>query len=85
MKNRVCGTSDVLSCDLLSLGKEHSVFLSEYTSKRSFPSMFFTRGTNVLAACRVPGIDKSTIELNNVISVEKYFGIEAAASDISRV
>jgi hypothetical protein len=61
IKHRVCGTSDILSCDY-----------SENTSS------FITRGTNVLAACKVPGIDKSTIELNNVISVEKHFGIEAA-------
>lgn len=65
LKNRVCGTSDVLSCRNTSC---------------LFPSTFFTRGTNVLAACKVPGIDKSTIELNNVISVEKNFGIEAAAN-----
>ena len=60
IKHRVCGTSDVLSCDY-----------DEYKN--------FTVGTNVLAACKVPGIDKTTIELNNVISVEKHFGIEAAA------
>ena len=67
IKHRVCGTSDVLSCNFIDSG-EHQSFL------------FYTRGTNVLAACKVPGIDKSTIELNNVISVEKHFGIEAAAS-----
>ena len=66
-KNRVCGTSYVLSCD--SLGKQR----------------VFTRGTNVLAACKVPGVDKSTLTLNNVISVEKNFGIEAAANILAEL
>ena len=69
-KNRVCGTSYVLSCNSDE----------DNTQKDTpCPSTFFTRGTNVLAACRVPGIDKTTLTLNNVISVEKNFGIEAAA------
>ena len=70
-KNRVCGTSYVVSCD--SLGKQHKV------------SYFFTRGTNVLAACKVHGVDKSTLTLNNVISVEKNFGIEAAANILTEL
>jgi hypothetical protein len=73
-KNRVCGTSHVLSCDSepnYSLG--HSV--SEY----------ITRGTNVLAACKIPGVDNSTLKLNNVISVEKNFGIEAAANILAEL
>ena len=71
IKHRVCGTSDVLSCDFIESDSD--------------TSSFFTRGTNVLAACKVPGIDKSTIELNNVISAEKHFGIEAATSVLAKL
>ena len=56
-----------------------AAFLENCLSRVSEYGTFFTRGTNVLAACKTPGINKSTIELNNVISVEKHFGIEAAA------
>ena len=92
IKNRVCGTSDVLSCDLLGQSdsdtfsdsdgispRTSAAFLENCLSRVSKYGTFFTRGTNVLAACKTPGINKSTIELNNVISVEKHFGIEAAA------
>ena len=77
-KNRVCGTSYVLSCD----SDEDNTHSEKDTP---CPSTFFTRGTNVLAACRVPGIDKTTLTLNNVISVERNFGIEAAANILAEL
>ena len=122
-KNRVCGTSYVLSCDLLE--KQHSLRhtlhyshsdnsdtnsytkcmscmsnagtrtrsvilpqrgrIVENTPDFTSQSSFFTRGTDVLAACKVPGIDKSTLKLNNVTSVEKHFGIEAAANILAEL
>lgn len=42
-------------------------------------STAITRGTNVLAASRTPGVHKRTIVSNNVTEVQKMFGIEAAA------
>ncbi len=42
-------------------------------------STAMTRGTNILAVLRAPGVDNKTITSNNVSEVEKYFGVEAAA------
>lgn len=39
-----------------------------------------TQGSDVLTACRTADIDKSSIQSNNVLEVEKLYGIEAAAS-----
>lgn len=44
-----------------------------------------TKGTNILAVLRAPGVDKKTITSNNVNEVEKYFGIEAAAHVLSQL
>ena len=44
-----------------------------------------TRGTNVLVASRIPGVDVRTITSNNVVEVERIFGIEAAASVLNEI
>ena len=63
MKSRVCGTYDISG--LSSIGTEQNTFA--------------TAGTDVLTVVRAPGVDKKHIILNNVRSVEKHYGIEAAA------
>lgn len=62
-------TVDTLVCgtpDILSCKEE-----GDYT---------VTQGTDILTACRVPGVDKSSIVSNNVKEVQRLYGIEAAAS-----
>lgn len=44
-----------------------------------------TKGTNILAVLRAPGVDKKTITSNNVKEVEKNFGVEAAAHVLSQL
>jgi hypothetical protein len=46
---------------------------------RTLENCFATTGTDMLAVCRIPGVDKRTVEMNNVLQVERHLGIEAAA------
>jgi hypothetical protein len=46
---------------------------------------FATTGTDMLAVCRIPGVDKRTVEMNNVLQVERHLGIEAAAKVLSKL
>ena len=68
----VCGTPKILSCNVSA-----QVLEGEYT--------VVTRGTDVLAVCRAPGVDRGTVVSNNIAEVEKMFGIEAAACMLSRL
>jgi RNA polymerase Rpb1, domain 5 len=61
----VCGTHNVLSCNVVDS------YEGGYTA--------VTHGTNILAASRAPGVDKAKMACNNVDEVERAFGIEAAA------
>jgi len=65
MKTKVCGKFSILSCNRT---------LSNVNSNN-----FATTGTDMLAVCRIPGVDKRTVEMNNVLQVERHLGIEAAA------
>ena len=71
MEQRVCGTPNILSCDMLPSGLRTSAVA--------------TRGTDIYAVSRIPEVDKRTIVSNNVTEVEKIFGIEAAASMLSKL
>ena len=44
-----------------------------------------TRGTNMLAAARTPGVDRSTIMSNNVCEVEGVLGVEAAVGVLTKL
>jgi hypothetical protein len=75
MEQRVCGTPNILSCDMQSspstgLGAKAAVI---------------TRGTDIYALSRIPEINKKTIVSNNVAEVERMFGIEAAAYMLSKL
>ena len=72
MEQRVCGTPNILSCDMLQ-------------SSRSRLSTVATRGTDIYAVSRIPEVDKKTIVSNDVTEVERMFGIEAAANMLSRL
>ena len=85
----VCGTPNILSCDVLSARRHSDKELCE--SSLSTPSAglgakaVVTRGTNVCAVSRIPEVDKRTIVSNNVTEVERMFGIEAAASMLNKL
>jgi hypothetical protein len=49
-------------------------------SSKKIGDYVITQGTDVLIACRLDNIDKSSITSNNVKEVQKLYGIEAAAS-----
>ena len=72
MEQRVCGTPNILSCDMLP-------------SAGIRASSVATRGTDIYAVSRIPEVDKKTIVSNNVTEVEKMFGIEAAASMLNKL
>jgi len=64
MKTKVCGKFSILSCN----------------RTLELENCFATTGTDMLAVCRIPGVDKRTVEMNNVLQVERHLGIEAAAN-----
>ena len=72
MGNRVCGTSDILD-----------VSVACHNQSKIYHAI--SRGANMLAVSRVKGIDKTTIESNHVLDVQRNLGIEAAASVLNRV
>ena len=74
MEQRVCGTPNILSCNVLP---------SPSAGLRT--SAVATRGTDIYAVSRIPEVDKKTIMSNNVTEVERMFGIEAAASMLSKL
>ena len=89
MEQRVCGTSNILSCDILPSGLLFASALSpaervqELEQKRM--KVVATRGTYIYAVSRIPEVNKKTIVSNNVTEVEKMFGIEAAANILSKL
>ena len=72
MEQRVCGTPNILSCDMLP-------------SAGIRASSVATRGTDIYTVSRIPEVDKKTIVSNNVTEVEKMFGIEAATNMLSKL
>ncbi len=42
-------------------------------------------GTDVLAVSRTPSVDKRSVTSNNIVEVEKHFGIEAAAGVLNEL
>ena len=81
MEQRVCGTPNILSCDVLPLAKLEA----KAPSAGLRASAVATRGTDIYAVSRIPEVDKKTIVSNNVTEVERMFGIEAAASMLSKL
>jgi len=69
MKTKVCGKFSILSCNRTL----------DNSNSNSNSNTFATTGTDMLAVCRIPGVDKRTVEMNNVLQVERHLGIEAAA------
>ena len=72
----VCGTPNVMSCDMLPLLSNH---------KAHKQRTVVTRGTDIYAVSRIPEVDKRTIVSNNVAEVERMFGIEAAAGMLNKL
>ena len=72
----VCGTPNIMSCDMLPLPPNH---------KAQGQRTVVTRGTDIYAVSRIPEVDKKTIVSNNVAEVERMFGIEAAANMLSKL
>lgn len=89
IEQRVCGTPNILSCDMLPSGLLFASALSpaervrELEQKRT--KIVATRGTDIYAVSRIPEVDKKTIASNNVTEVEKLFGIEAAANMLNKL
>ena len=89
MEQRVCGTSNILSCDILPSGLLFASALSPAKRVRGLEQkrtkVVATIGTDIYAVSRIPEVDKKTIVSNNVAEVEKMFGIEAAANILSKL
>ena len=89
MEQRVCGTPNILSCDMLPSGLLFASALSPAERVRGLEQkrtkVVATRGTDIYAVSRIPEVNKKTIVSNNVTEVEKMFGIEAAANMLSKL